>query len=692
MITAHDMAIQNLVEEVRVGRLLLPEIQRGYVWKAPQVRNLFDSLYRGYPSGQLLVWQTDDLPSMRAVSLGDLDGPQRRPQLLLDGQQRLTSLSAVMLGKPLMVRDSKRPIDIVFNVYTEQFAIAGPQTSGAGWVSLSKLFTQGPLVLLQELQLDMADPESKNVFERLNRIDNIKKYTYRVIVLDNIPYEEVTDIFVRINSAGTTLGSADLALAQISSRWHGVTQVLTDYQRHVWNRHSIWVDTGLFLRTMSLLLTGQSRLSQFFRGDYKKISVQQLQDAWQRTREGLDRALEFLIHNCKIDRLDLLPSHYMLVAIAAFFDRFGANVTPQQARDLQRWVYLALIWARYSGTTESALDQDYAALGKDTPIHTLIQNIEDRVGLQREITERELQEQRKNSPYMVMSYVLARYARSEDWFNGVQIGGGQPLELHHIFPKAVLKERYDLRADSRIVDQVANLAFLSQKANARISSKEPAEYLPTIDARRLQSQYVPLDPALWTLDRFDEFVQQRRQMLAQGINELLLSLSDEPVTPPPPDLQRLAAQIEGLEHRLRDLVADRLIAARGEAALEHCVPREVRRNIEHRRDQRIARNPFEAPQFTTLYGLFEFCQFSDYAKIMRDNWPLFADLFGKGDGFEQHIRAVTSLRNSVAHNNALSRSDLLLGQAGLAWIEDCLRNVDQSEEGEDAEAEDEVVT
>lgn len=691
MITTQDREIQALVNDIRDGKLLLPEMQRGYVWKAPQVRNLFDSLYRSYPSGQLLVWETADLPFSRKVSVDDVEAAQRRPQLLLDGQQRLTSLAAVMLGKPLMVRDSKRPINIMFNVFTERFEVAGVRQRGeTGWISVSKLFTGGPMRVLREVRAGLSDDEEDQILERLTRLDGIKTYKYRVNVLEGISYEEVTDIFVRINSAGTVLSNADLALAQISARWRGVTDEFYKFQWGIYNKHNLWLDNGILLRTMSLFLTNQSRLGQFFRGDQRRVATEDIPDAWTRARSGLLMALEFLMHNCKIDRLNLLPTNYILVTLAAFFDRFGENVTSGQTRDLQRWVYLALAWTRYSGAGETALDQDYAALSKPDSIQVMIQNIEDKVGRGRVITERELRDQRKNSPFMVLSYVLARYAEAQDWFNGVKLGGSQALELHHIFPKAVLSKKYSLRTDSLIIDQVANLAFLSGKSNGTITARQPGEYLPKIEEARLRAQYVPVDPTLWTLDRFEAFAEQRRQALADGLNKLVASLSDSPMLAPAGDVALLESRIEALEHELRELVADRLIEARGDGALDHCVPQNTRKGILSRLQQRLGKNPFEADDFNSLSQLLQFCQFSDYAKIMRDNWALFSDTFGEGKSFDQHIAAVTTARNAFAHNSPIGKADLLSAEAGLIWVEECLHRLAQSETEELDEETEEV--
>src|SRR5579884_1872819 len=160
MIQTVSQSIESLVKDIEEGKLLLPEMQRGFVWKSTQVRDLFDSLYNDYPSGQLLVWETDELPSgNRKTSLGGLASVQRSPRLLLDGQQRLTSLAAVMLGRPLEVRDASRNIDIVFNVETEKFEVAGARhTIQNHWVSLVKFFTKGSTSCILELGLDFKSP------------------------------------------------------------------------------------------------------------------------------------------------------------------------------------------------------------------------------------------------------------------------------------------------------------------------------------------------------------------------------------------------------------------------------------------------------------------------------------------------------------------------------------------------------
>lgn len=678
MISSHDHKIQELVNDIEHGHLLLPEMQRGYVWKSTQVRDLFDSLYRGYPSGQLLVWSTTDLPATSAMSLQGSPTHSktgRQPDLLLDGQQRMTSLSAILKGRPVQVRSKTKPIDIVFNVHSEQFDVATPRhRNDSNWVSLIRLFSQGAMIIMQEqFQSYGFSPEGAKIMERLNRIDKIRDYTYRVNRLTDVDYDEVTDIFVRINAGGTRLSSADLTLAQLSSRWSGITNEFEEFRKMIEDKYKIEVGNGMLIRTLASMFSGQSRPAYMFRGQRANTTVDDIAPFWDRLKPAMDQALSFLKHNCLIDRLWMLPTQAILVPLTHYFDRFGAQVSTRDARLLQRWVYLALIWSRYSASPESTTDQDVAALAQPEPIHAMTQNIFDRAG-ERPLDERQLRDQRSNSPFMLMSYVLARMNHAQDWFNGIQIGVGQTLEYHHIFPKALLEKTYSLRNDSRIVDQVANLAFLSSSANKKIGSKPPSLYIPSeaIEPTRLKAQYIPDDPALWA--NFESFVLERRKLLADAINKLLDSLTDRPSLWPISDIAFIETRIGALEHQLRDLVAERLTESFGADAWEQAIPGQLRKTLLSRVEQRIKQHPYEHDRYESLAARLGMGLFSDYRKVMKDgkNWSLFHDIFGDGVKFDQHMDAVLLARNAMAHHNHMTKGDLHNAEAGLLWFEECL--------------------
>lgn len=673
MITSKSRKIQALVEDVRDGRILLPELQRKYVWKSPQVRDLFDSLYRRYPSGQLLIWETADIPYSRTLSVDDLNAGQRMPQLLLDGQQRLTSLTAILLGQDLILRDSRRPIDIAFNIYSQKFEVAGPrQRREPGWISLKHLYTQGAMSILMELNLDDGSAETKKaVYDRINRIDNIRNYEYHINVLENLPYDEVTRIFVRVNSGGTKLNSADLTLAQMSTLWRGITHEITGFQKKVSKSYSrLSLDTGILLRAMAVLLTGSARLDQVFKSESRHITLVDLQNVWKRVAVGMEQSIAFLANNCHIDRFELLPTQYVLVTLTAFFDHFKSGLSEKQSRDLQRWVFMALIWSRYSSSSETAAGQDAAAIKGDSPLTKMLQNIYDKSG-KRPVTERELRDQRKNSPFMLMSYVIARRYKAEDWFNGVLIGPNQELELHHIFPKAVLRTKYDLRRDSRTIDQVANLAFLSKRANNRIRKTEPSEYLPEIEKGRLRTQLVPDDKELWYLEHFEDFLLQRRTLIADEINKLLAYLSDEPKLWVVSDIEVIESRIDAIENNLRNIIAQRLVDVQGDNAID-LVPARIRKSLEKHENKLISSNPFDSDKYQDFDKKLEFALYSQLTEIIVENWSYFVNEFGDLERFQLETERAIAARNGLKHNRELNRSEKAGAEASIIWLEDCL--------------------
>lgn len=680
MITSKSRKIQALVEDIRDGRILLPELQRKYVWKSPQVRDLFDSLYRGYPSGQLLIWETKDIPYSQTLSVDGLDEGQRMPQLLLDGQQRLTSLTAIIFGQDLILRDSRRSIDIAFNIYSEKFEVAGPrQRREPGWISLKNLYTQGAMSILMELDLEHETAEAKKEFyNRINRVDNIRSYQYHINVLENLPYSEVTRIFVRVNSGGTKLNSADLTLAQMSAVWRGITQEITKFQKGVNKKYpKLALDTGILLRAMSVLLTGSARLNQIFKSESRNTTIDDLKSAWTRVKSSMEQSVYFLANNCHIDRFELLPTQYILVTLTAFFDHFKGQLTEKQSRGLQHWVFTALIWSRYSGASETAVGQDATSIKGETPLESLLQSIYDKSG-KRPVSERELRDQRKNSPFMLMSYVIARRYQAEDWFNGVLIGPQQDLELHHIFPKAILRENYDLRRDSRTVDQVANLAFLSKRANNKINKSSPADYLSTIPEGRLRAQIVPQDKALLTLDRFEDFLLKRRTLLADEINKLLAGLQEDTKLWITSEVEVIESRIDAIEHNLREVIAHQLTDVKGTEA-HTLIPHRIWKSIERHQNRHLTANPFEANDFEEFVKKLEFLLYSDLVKIIQENWPFFQSTFGDEEKFEQLTSQLLAARNGLKHNRELNRSEKAGAEAAVLWLEDCLAAYDFGE-------------
>ncbi|MBJ7417713.1 MAG: DUF262 domain-containing protein, partial [Niveispirillum sp.] len=300
-----NISIGTLVDMYKRGELRLPEIQRHYVWQATRVRDLLDSLYRGYPSGSILMWETDEPVPTRDFAIAQATTAFAGRKLLLDGQQRLTSLTAVLGGESVAVRGRKRPIDILFNLEhadgppvddtevdsddpspllpddelsddTEEgdpsepgiqerlnrrtFVVASRALAALpNWVSVGEVFrTSNDAVILEKAGIEsFKDPRFQKYSDRLKKLRAIKDYQYVVHVLERqMSYEEVTEIFVRVNSLGAKLRSSDLALAQMTSRWPNLIKALEEFQAEC-EQNWFTIDLGQLVRAIVVFATKQ---------------------------------------------------------------------------------------------------------------------------------------------------------------------------------------------------------------------------------------------------------------------------------------------------------------------------------------------------------------------------------------------------------------------------------------------------
>jgi len=257
-----------------------------------------------------------------------------------------------------------------------------------------------------------------------------------------------------------------------------------------------------------------------------------LQAGWQKMKTAFEHLVNVLRHEAFVDDLDDLPTNYVLVPMTVYLARQdGAFPTDAIKRRFIRWMYLAGIWARYSGSAEGKLQQDVALVsGCDldpTPeLETMI--LRERGRVQLEATD--LAVGGAGTPLAKFSYVLARAFEARDWFTGIRlydkaVGKKNGLESHHIFPKAVLRKAgYDGTADKKVINELANRAFLTQKANRAISSTQPDKYLPEVEDTQpgaLRAQCVPMNRTLWNPENYLDFLAERCRLLTGAMNEFI---------------------------------------------------------------------------------------------------------------------------------------------------------------------------
>jgi hypothetical protein len=564
-----EMSVNQLVANIEKGYIQKPEMQREYVWKATRVRDLLDSLYRGYPSGTILLWETDTDAPTSDFAIATEKNSTTRPLLLLDGQQRLTSLSSVIRGEPIFVRERRklRQIEILFNLehpdelvtITEiddapeasiqslvdddmeddeeetiqdrlnqfTFIVSTPQlANAANWVNVSEVFASfSDAEFLKKAGVTLVDdPLYTKYSDRLKKLRQIREYSYRLDVLEpTLSYEEVTEIFIRVNSLGVKLRSSDLALAQITAKWRNSLVLFQEFQSEVHEQRGLYFDLGFFVKSLVISATGQSKFKTL-----SSLTKEELEAGWEIAKKSITFALNFVTSNLKIDSLALLSSPFIVHTIAYWGEKNNGKVSQSESSAMRRWALIANTKSYYSSSAESKLDADLFALRSGSGADGLLARLEAQLG-RLDVTEAEMIGKTISSGYFKAMFIAFREDGAKDWNSKLEIsvkhrGNEDKLQFHHIFPKAFLRQNYpDLRRNQ--VNDISNLAFIGGRTNREISAKPPSEYLKKIidskDVELLNLQAIPTQGEILDEYSFDDFLLKRRKAIVKRINKLL---------------------------------------------------------------------------------------------------------------------------------------------------------------------------
>lgn len=549
--------IFELVEEVSRHDLVLPEMQRRYVWRSTQVRDLFDSLYRGYPVGSVLVWERPAGEEGRELDVGETAGVRRSDQklLLLDGQQRLTSLTSIIKDQELLVRGRKKSLDILFNVRhpdfddeelldvdtdvdddddgedeendsldfeKKTFVVATRRLMNQpNWLSLRKIFSQPQnklwLGVLKGLNLEVDSEEAEKISERINKVQKIKDIYIPIVTLPStMDYRTVTDVFCRVNSAGARLKGSDLALAQITSRWHGSLKLFEEFQKkHEVNGQQLF-DLGFLVRALVVFMTGQCKFLTI-----ASIPVERYDAAWKETKDALETAFD-VVRGWGLISFTLLSAPSLIITLAYYMKKRPDEM--ESLSLLHKWLLVASVCGHYSkGSSESIMDQDLSAIDKGVPLADMFQAFQ-KQGWTGRITEDEIKGKFHGSAYFGLMYLAMHEAGAKDWYQDSiislgNVGSVLKVQFHHICPQAQLKAAN--KYDKTEINDISNLAFIGGNTNRRISADAPEKYLPKISEVNRRAQCVPMDESLYPIDNFREFLAARRKLLVDMLNQYL---------------------------------------------------------------------------------------------------------------------------------------------------------------------------
>ena len=575
------LTVNQLIEKIDTGELGLPELQRPFIWKDAKVRDLFDSMMRGYPIGYLMLWECPALEKKKQIGV-DEHSYATPKQVIIDGQQRLTSLYAVMKGKKVVNNNyQEKSIIISYHSLLNKFEVGYQATlKDKEWIyNISDIFTSNSYSFINKFisSLDeyrkskgkeLTDEEKSKIAENINSVANLKNHMLPVFDIKATAEEEdVSEVFVRVNSGGVTLKQNDFILTLLSLYWAEGRKLIEQFSEEsrfpikdkvTSYNQLIEVDAQDIIRVVMVYAFDRARLQygyKLLRGadfDKKGVVDEDLRNQrFDTLKEKLVDVLnvhtwhEFLksILNAGYLSKDLILSQNTVFYSYSFYliakHRFEASYN-QNMHLTSLWFFYTSLVSMYTGSFESTMEQHLNAIKECKSLDDYKTFIKDRVN------------ERMTNDYFDITLVgsegLAVAGKGNNAWNayvasllilnskvlfsksnlllsklyepGID-GNRSSLEKHHLFPKAYLTSK---GYKDSMINQMANYAFIDWKDNMEILDEAPSIYYPIICKGRSEEEILKMEeenalPHGWENMTYEEFLTNRRKLMSSKIKE-----------------------------------------------------------------------------------------------------------------------------------------------------------------------------
>lgn len=566
-----DYDLSGLLHYIDIGDIGLPDIQRPFVWSNTKVRDLFDSMYRGFPVGYLLFWENKQGNGATQIGVGTKQH-QVPSRLIVDGQQRLTSLYAVFRGNKVLDDDFKeRQIEIAFRPKDGKFEVADAAIRrDPEWIpNISTLWASGNSSylmvkgFLQSLgsKTQLSQEEEEHISHNLDRLFDLQKYPFTALeIAPSVDEEQVADIFVRINSEGVSLNQADFILTLLSVFWDEGRTELEHFCRAARNppkqgdgassfNHFIQPDPDQLLRVSVAFGFGRGRLKSVYHllrgkdletGEFTEVrrdeQFQVLQKAQAQVLD-LTNWHQFLsaLVGAGFRSAEMISSKNSLLYAYAFYliGRIRCKVPEHLLQKaIGRWFFTASLTGRYTSSPESVMDGDLNRLKEISDAPSFLQVLEDLISS--EVTNdfwtislpANLDSSSARNPELFAyvasqnrlgAPVLFSHKKIQDLIDPALRTKKKSLERHHLFPKAWLERQGE--TDFKVINQMANFALLEWPDNIDISDAAPMEYVPMVRQRFSPEDWDRMCemhalPAGWEEMSYFKFLEARRNLMA----------------------------------------------------------------------------------------------------------------------------------------------------------------------------------
>lgn len=558
------MKISTILDKLDERQLFVPAFQREYVWKRDDAKQLIDSLIKQYPTGTMLTWETTNPPELKGPY--KYDSKQGAVRILLDGQQRITTLYMLVRGDvppyytAAEILNDTRGLYVNVETLELSYYQRTRMENDPRWQNITDIFQKK--IRAKDIVRELEQKGEEVSRQRDDLMDDNTRAIENILERDfpeqTIPVRatirEAIDIFYKVNASGVALTDAELALAQISGYWPEARDTFKKKLTEL-------ADEG-FVFKLDFVVYALLGCLHHVGSDMKKLhdidNDQRIRDAWRLLdSQVLDYVVSLLRSHAYVDHTDEINSVYALIPIIVYcYGKQGQHLPDSDIRRIVKWFYYSQVRFRYIGQMQQKLDRDLRVIRDSIrPFDELLTVIGEERRL--EISPDEFVGRSITHPLFGLMRWYFKSQNATCFTTGVVLrqamGKKYALENDHIFPYSKLRDAgygKQNRIKYALAQELTNRAILTQVANRTKSNTLPKDYLKEVKSNfpgALALQCVPDDSELWEMDRFEEFLQARRIDLAKRFNAFLEGITETVPTGSELTIDELIAEGESEE-------------------------------------------------------------------------------------------------------------------------------------------------
>jgi hypothetical protein len=520
-VTMSLKTIEQIIKSVERGDFLLPDFQRGYVWKSGQVEKYFKSLYKKYPTGSLIMWSAPKLYIKKEFNIND------DANLILDGQQRVTTLYLILTGKrPNWILNNNEIPNLYFDIETEEFKIIKKfdKKKYRQMICMRDLYNNSVETIIESSH----DPELFSLYpDKISKLIEIFDYNYHISLVDEPDVREVVDMFNALNSEGTRLSETDLAMAIMVITWPSAK---TEIARLVakYKAKDFEFDKEFIVRCLNIIACERAKYTEL-----KNTNSIRLEQAAKNLEKALDYISDIWRQKAFIANTSLFSSTHPFMLAVYFLVKNNNKFKDEKQRD--KCIYYTLVgmlWGRYSGATEATLEKDVRIIRERNSFDPIIREIAQQRGNRIYPTLEDIKERGPKTTISKIIKLSILAQQPHDWFDPSlplvpKVGiSTYSVESHHIFSKKLLSRIVPTNIGTSVAtvtNQVGNIAYITSLTNKSIADVGPSLYLPNVPEEELNKQYIPTDSNLWSADfeSYSKFIIARNKLIQEGVTRFL---------------------------------------------------------------------------------------------------------------------------------------------------------------------------